>query len=485
MELYKKSDIELIDKNIDKIVEEIEIIKKEIFGDKSDPRPSTPDTPTGDTANAKEKVEEIPKKIPDPPKMEDVEKIVKIVLNFVKEKKRKIYGGYAHNKAIVKKNPDDAIYNDADVPDIDVYSPEPIDDLVELCDLLYNDGYTDVVGKEAIHGETYKIFTRGYNAIDLSYVPRKIFYNIPFIPIDDIQYVHPTFAMMDLYKMLSEPMFSSFRWKKTIPRLYLLQKYYPFEKNDNDLKSVYEVGPSEGLNIVLKFVENNPSVYLFGEFAYNKLLSIAKINKNEIVIPFYRIVSINYKDDVKKIIDLLTKSKIGRVEAIEYYPLMQLNDYNVEIKCGGKTVAHVYKHQHRCIPVKNINNVQIGCFDYILLMEMVLAFSMKIENNSKKKLYHNTIISHLIKMRNKYLDSTKKTMLDDTIFQSMITKCIGETYNPIASAWEKRKQKKDEGKPMMFMYKPIKELKNKWVFANTSGSKINNPKNYRINFVKK
>ena len=33
---------------------------------------------------------------------------------------------------------------------------------------------------------------------------------------------------------------------------------------------------------------------------------------------------------------------------------------------------------------------------------------------------------------------------------------------------------------MTFMYKPVREVKTKWIFANTSGNKISNPKNLKL-----
>ena len=306
MQLYKDNDIQLVNANIDKIIEQIEEIKTKIFSkDNENINETTSDTNTdteniNETTNSDAKTENISKPeqkvvVKPGPSREIIDKIVDITLNFVKSKKRKIYGGYAQNKTISYKNSDDAFYSDEDIPDIDVYSPEPLIDIKELCDVLYNEGYTDVVGKEAMHKETYKIFTNGYNAIDLSYVPKNIYNNIPFIEIENIRYVHPAFSIIDLYKMMTEPLFSSFRWKKIFPRLYLLQKHYPFNKL---LKQPYNpnIGTlnKRALTIVFDFIKDNKNVYLFGEIAYNIFLRSLKnykdFNKKELLIPYYSFV---------------------------------------------------------------------------------------------------------------------------------------------------------------------------------------------------
>ncbi len=485
MELYNTSDINLVNENIDKIIDSIESRKKELFPDsKSKPEPIKSDESIVHTSS------EIPISSTET-KPHDAttpdSAIVKLTLEFVEKKKRKIYGGYAQNEVVKNKNPDDAFYKFDDVPDIDVYSPDPIVDLTELCNILFTNGYTDTIGKEAMHKETYKIFVNGYNAIDLSYVPKLIYDNIPFIEIHKIRYVNPSFAMIDLYRIMSEPLFSSWRWKKVFSRLYLLQKHFPFANINDKIQNIYKhkKNVTTGLNIVSEFIKNNPSVYVFGDFAYNQFVKESKIkNKNISIIDvnLYQIISTNYKQDVEKLVSTLKNSKIN-ISIIEYYPFCNFTGFSVEIMCDGEVIAKMYNHLKRCCPIKKINIdnkiVQIGSFDYILLMEMVLSFRQKVLNDKNKKKYHDTIISNLIKMRKHYFERKHKTLLDDSLFQSFISSCIGEAVDPMAEAKKLRKEKK-ANKSSSFFYKPIRELKNKWIFANTSGNAISNPKNLKF-----
>ena len=48
------------------------------------------------------------------PHEDEIKKITDIILKFIKENKRKIYGGYALNMLIIDKNPNDSIYDDDD-----------------------------------------------------------------------------------------------------------------------------------------------------------------------------------------------------------------------------------------------------------------------------------------------------------------------------------------------------------------------------------
>ena len=117
--------------------------------------------------NRKSKVEEhIPdilkeneslKKVKIVPKFEYMLDATKIVENYVRRNKRKVYGGMAINIAIKNKNPNRQIYQDHDFPDYDFYSPDPIKDLVEICNELQRKKFKYIQAKEAHHMNTYKI----------------------------------------------------------------------------------------------------------------------------------------------------------------------------------------------------------------------------------------------------------------------------------------------------------------------------------------
>lgn len=482
MELYKKSDIKLIDENIDKIVEDIENVRKQIYPRPRDNKEAQSDSETQTQPEKKT------------PSLDDVKEIVQIVLDFVKEKKRKVYGGFGLNSVIKFKNKNDAFYAESEIPDIDIYSSSPIEDLVELCDILHSKGYTDVFGTEAFHQETYKIFTKGYNAIDLSYVPKMIYDNVPFIEIEGIRYVHPSFATIDFFRMLSEPLFSSWRWRKVFTRLQLIQKYYPIKKvnPDKNILNVYRHKKNNMINdafsIVEKFILNNDSIYLFGDFAHNKYVEESGIKSiSKVDIGTYQIVSTDYKNDAVKLIKELNKEHT-KITFNEYYPFWSLTDYNVEILCDGEVIVKMYDSLKRCCPTQKIKHdggfVHIGSFDYVLLMEMVLGFRQKVLNEPNKKKYHEIIISNILQMREYYFEHNNLTLLDETIFKSFISSCVGETYDPIMQMIQEKKERKENDLPYnKFSYRPVRKLKTKWVFLNTSGNQINNPKNLKLKLI--
>jgi hypothetical protein len=67
--------------------------------------------------------------------------IKKITLEWLKKKKRIMYGGFAWNLLIEDKDPKLGFYRSYETPDMDFYSNDPINDIKELCDLFMGKKY--------------------------------------------------------------------------------------------------------------------------------------------------------------------------------------------------------------------------------------------------------------------------------------------------------------------------------------------------------
>jgi len=478
MTLFTNNDIEILNDKIDTIIDTIEEKKLEIL---------EPTKKTLSTVND-------------------------IVLKFIKDNKRKIYGGYAQNKLIMTKNKDDAFYKSTDVPDIDFYSPEPIIDLVKLCDIIYKEGFKHVEGKEASHKETYSIFVDFTNVCDISYVPRNIYHRIPFIEVNGINYTHPSFMIIDLLRILTEPYFSSFRWKKIFPRLITLEKYYPFSKSKDNLPSLIKI-PSDIKDNILKilettnkFIKNNNTIIIIGDYVYNYYLLESKIYEDKqyskkyklLDIFKYELISLDYRADVEKLIEQIKLDNPDFVESlniVEYYPFWMFNGYSVEILYKEYVVVRIINYNRRCTPYKQVNfidfnkkptktkdNINIGSYDFILLNNIINGMKARVNKLDKEYQYHNIMTSHLLEIRAYYLKKNKISFLDDSIFQQFIATCIGETMDPLREIRIIRDKKFKEGKRAIFKYEPSNENFKipEYKFPNSSGNQIKNPHNYRI-----
>lgn len=431
------------------------------------------------------------------PTKEDIDKIIGIVLKFVKDNKRKIYGGTAQNAVVRQKSKEDAFYDDYySIPDIDFYSPTPIEDMYALVNLLFEAGIPFPSGVTAMHDETYKVFADFSDAADISYVPRQIYNRIPFVEIEGIYYCHPSFTTIDLYRMMTNPLNSTNRWTKAVNRLSVMQKYYPFKEARDALPNGKQVSDEvqKALSVVDKFIQNNENAIVVGEYAYNTFLKESGIMKDkskgkkykELPVHMQTIVLMNYTEEAKKLYDSINKELDKRIAIIEHYPFFQFTGFNCYLEHDGVVFAHLIDFNRRCTPIKKVGNVQIGSFDITLLYAMVAAFRARVIKESNKYHYYNIMQSHLVEMRNYYLKSTGKNFLEDHLFQEFMVECVGEEADVFRENKLKIKENLLSKKPAVGLrYDPVIRGVQKnpvitFKFNNTSGNRINNPKNFRV-----
>ena len=219
-----------------------------------------------------------------------MEEINRIVLAYIKEHGRKIYGGYSQDMLIHQRNPTIPLKKIHEL-DIDFYSPDPIKDLIALENTFFDKGFKFLYGKNAIHGETFKLFVNQMETCDISYVPKNIYNSIKFIKVDGILYTHPEFMMIDLYKIITDKYFSSFRWEKSFRRLFLLHKYYSiptlFYKSplDQYLISYGKHKQDSTLDkinvIIVKWLQDNKdTIMLMGNTIFNWYYRMSGIDKS-------------------------------------------------------------------------------------------------------------------------------------------------------------------------------------------------------------
>ena len=175
-----------------------------------------------------------------------------VLWDFVAKKERIVYGGHALNAALLRVSPADAIYPsrrsatdpmaDCHFPDIEFYSPDPVADVVEICRRLYVAGHKYVQGKEAAHAGTFTVSVEFVRVCDVTYVPQSLHKAIPTIEYaregrnDRLVMIDPSFSMLDYLRMLSDPFSSHWKLDKMIPRMILVDRFFPmpFVNADED-----------------------------------------------------------------------------------------------------------------------------------------------------------------------------------------------------------------------------------------------------------
>jgi hypothetical protein len=465
--------------------------------------------------------------------------IIYTVRDYVIEKKRKIYGGFALNKLIESKDPNDKFYDDDNIEswDIDFYSPEPINDAVEIANRLYDKGYRFVSSKEARHEETYTVFAETMNCADISYVPRNIYNKMPFKEINGLYLTGPHFMMIDYFRVLTDPLTSYFhKFENRVKRLALMDKHFPLPHNTSSI----DINPAEGnLDIAFKtvhqFFTNRDTVIVLGTYAYDHLVQASGVqdrvvsskatlsqsrsrdkNKSKketeikmIPVNYYEAVSTSYKKDARELIFKLKDKFIDDGKLVTYeesYPFFQYLGYSVTIKYEDDVICKLYHYNNRCTPYYEVeayyfgdktyemlgnkkDKILIGSFPMIMLYNLITILKARVgtdgqSDNHTKNMYY-TMNSHLIEMKNWYLDATNQTIYDNTLFQSFVVNCKGEMISSIMEKQIRTQKKIDSGKKFGYSYYPAKDRNRNNAqirFKNTSGNPIRNEKNYHIDF---
>lgn len=451
------------------------------------------------------------------PTIYEQREVMNEIRKYIREKKRKVYGGTAINEAIKLINPDDAIYDEYTYTDIEFYSPTPIPDLVELTNLLYNKGYKYVVGREAVHEETYSIFVNFRLYCDITYVPTRVYGGIKTLEIDGIRYVHPHFILIDQLRIINQPLTAaSLRWEKTFVRMYKLLKNYPLEYFDKSLKVPK---PGEDIQKYIQDIKNkfmtmknvNISCLISGFDAYNFFILHAigdkKVEKQARIsydinlenllsnVPYIELISVNYRNTVEELYNFIRNNvpdpKLITLE--EYFPFFQFTGHSVFINYDGKHVARVFEADGFCVPnIRTIRGYMYVSYQYLLMAMLINKFRSYLDKDKEMYFNYSIAISNLITARNIFLAKKKLGVINNTVFGEFKIGCIGTTISYLRESQMRSLERYKKGKspfrymPEHFFSSPPESQEKfdptKHLFRNTSGNKILNPKNLFFKF---
>lgn len=418
------------------------------------------------------------------PNINEINAINEHILNYLKINKRKIYGGYALEYLIKDKSKVDTIYKEYEIPDIDFYTPEPMNDLIAICDLLHTNNFKSVRGRESMHKETYGIYVSNRLFCNITYVPKNIYNNIPFKIINNLFIVHPYFMTIDYLRIFTDPVVSYWRLEKSFERFILLNKYYPLPYNNK--KIIFDANSQEKqklLDIILNHTKKSDSLLHTGMFAYNYFLTQSKIKTYEpLIIQHYELISTNFKIDALKIIELITNTtNKDKIKINEHYKFFQFLDNCVKIYYDDNLICSIYNNNDRCVQYKYTtdNDYLVCSFNYTLLYLLSQQMKYKVDGDDINKNLMFQMISHLTEFRKYYFKSTKKSIFDNTPFEDFSLEYKGNTLSPEKIRQTIGEQRKKNNKPFIFAYEPNtnnkKEISN-YIFSNTSGNIITNHK---------
>jgi len=411
------------------------------------------------------------------PMISEVRNVMKDIIDFIKQKKRIVYGGYAQNALINNKNKKDVFYREIDLADIEFYTPDPIGDMIDICDMLYRKNYKHVKGQEGVHEETYKVFVNFLNYCDISYMPNSIYNNCPTITLDGIIYAHPHFMLIDAYRVFTDLMTSHFRLKKTFTRTTRLIKYYPFNENTIYNKISYDNSINENktlFSFIRKKIIHNSRLIVVGHYAFNQLMKIAKMPENySIDYNFIQLVSSDYTRDVDIITNKL-KSYNKMITRKSFHPFFQFLDKSTEWYLDDKMILRLYGPNDKCIVYRysEKKKTYFGSYQLIFLYNLINYNIGIIRKNKFNEMVYGTMINRMIKARDTFLEKNNLSILDKSPFQEFTTDCFGEPKDVLRSSFLERDKKKDKGQKIIFSYKPTGKngTKPTYHFTDSSGN---------------
>jgi hypothetical protein len=349
----------------------------------------------------------------------------KIVLNFLKSKKRVLYGGTAVHYLIRAKNPKDGVYNDADCPDIDVYSPDPIDDIMQMIPQLKKT-FGNVTSKDGMHQGTYKLYVDYEPVCDLSYMHPKIFDKLQTVDVGGLLCVHPSFMIIDVYREFGDPLGSYWRLvdKNTLMRSETLLKYYPLKLSNSvdDRSPPLKYNP--GLELVYADIKGMSSLIHSGNVAESAFMGHTTPTFCTPLV----VMSIHLKDDVERVHRIVLKH-FPRATLKSYRKFFTFWDERSVISDpeSGEELVTIIGHNDVCQQYIQYGSIKMMTFNNFFCYQMINILYLR--TYSKDTRFSEKLVMDMLTARYYFLENNNLTVMDPSIFQEFVTQCHGKSVN--------------------------------------------------------
>ena len=380
--------------------------------------------------------------------------VINLISKFIIKKKLILYGGFVINLILPKKL---RFYKDYTINDFDCLSKNPLNDSIELAQIIKKKGYTYIKIKKAKHQGTYRVYVYGKQIFDISIIKSNIYdnllkyskkekknlrhykdkYNIIPLPI----------IKKNLYYELSRPEQSGYRWEKIYERLNIINITYPIQTLNIKYKCIKIPSIYQNLtDSILQYIKKskNPIVDSFALKLYKKS-NVNCCNRITEQSKFITILSVDYEKTKVDIINIIKKSKISnynidinnRIDTDEilytYYDINIINNDDNTIF----NLINIINVKNECFSINNsnnnLNNYTIGSLDTILYFLYTTYIYNTIYTNDPKianeKLYY-------INEYEKYINEN----INNNILKRLKSNCYGKINyeEEIKEIWKKK-----------------------------------------------
>ena len=418
------------------------------------------------------------------------ESIRKIIFDFIRKNKRLIYGGTAIDFWLRKKKENLSIYKDFP-GDIEFYSPEPMKDTYLLCNELYESGYINILGREAMHKNTFSIFVEHTDFCDITLMNETVIKNnVPYIESGGLRYVKPDFLLTDIFRVFSNPLHDySFRLKKVFDRFIKLKKYYfnpPLKPQECKTRGVEKRIREMRKYVFNNFIFNNSDIILCGAEAYKIYLEESNyLKKNKSAYsPKENFDLVIITDDLRKTTEevynlLIENYKKEDIKLEEFYKFFQFYDKKISFKFKDRVLIDIYGYNEICTQYHKIEYedgfLQIVSFDYLMMYLNSMLFRKLPVLKSKN--HYRCMIYYLFLMQNYYLKKNNLIGIEeDGLFSQFLLDCKWITLSEIYKKKQETNMKvKKNIRPIVFEYRPETKLIENPPFVkypNESGNQI-------------
>ena len=316
---------------------------------------------------------------------ETIKKIIKIVEDFLLDKKCICYGGTAINNILPKE--DQFYRKDIEFPDYDFFTPNALEDAKSLADIYYRKGFHEVEAKSGMHQGTYKVYVNFIPVADITFMNRSIYNAIKkeSITKNGILYAPPNFLRMSMYLELSRPMGDTSRWEKVLKRIRILNKHYPLKGlkcDEIDIQRKFE-NPNLSSIDIFHLVKNRlvqKKVVFFGAMAhriYGRYMPNQVKNKLQ-TIPDFSVLSETPLKTIREVESTLKINGFNSIKIVTHKPIGELIATHYELKVGIDTILFVFEpiacHSYNIISL-DTQKIRIATIDTMLSFYLAFLYS--------------------------------------------------------------------------------------------------------------
>jgi hypothetical protein len=436
---------------------------------------------------------------------QEIKEIIKIVEDFLITYKRICYGGTAINNILPLS---DQFYDkDAELPDYDFFSPQPLKDAKKLADIYHKKGFTEVEAKSGMHPGTFKVFVNFIPIADITYLVPELYKKLhkKSLLFANIYYCPPNYLRMSMYLELSRPNGDVSRWEKVLKRLTLLNKHYPLRGKNcrvEDIQRLFQYGTKKSLikgggklrvpdnysdeEYYLEDIEERifytvrdtlagQGCVFFGAFANRMYLKNLHHLRNKSIpkVPDFDVLSDNPETCAKILKERLQDINIKKIKITKKPGVGEIIAPHYEVSVGPETVVFIYEpiacHSYNEIVIGN-QRIKIATLDTMLSFYLAFVYVNRPYYDENRILCMSQFLFK-IQEKNRLKQSGLLKRFSDECYGSQIT-------------LEKMREKKSD------MYKKLKNKKNsreyEWYFLRyVPSEKYSKKKSKRKNKKKK